>query len=111
MTGRDEDEVREANQQFYRAFESLVLAQMEAAWDHDGPVSCVHPGWPLAAGWPAVRESWATIFKNTAEIRFEVSDERIDVRDQLAWVVCIERVSAGQDRGAILATNVLRRGS
>ncbi len=111
MSRSDEDEVRSANQQFYRAFESLALAQMDAAWDHEGQVTCVHPGWPLAEGWPAVRQSWDTIFSNTPAIRFEVSGEHIDVRGELAWVVCIERISSGDDRGAVLATNVLRRGS
>jgi ketosteroid isomerase-like protein len=110
MSRSDEDEVRAANQQFYRAFESLELPDMEAAWAHEGPVTCVHPGWPLAEGWPAVRESWATIFGNTREIRFDITGERIEVRGELAWVVCVERISSGDDRGAILATNVLRRG-
>ncbi len=107
----DEEAVRTANQQFYRAFESLALPQMESVWAHEGQVTCVHPGWPLAEGWPAVRASWSTIFSNTPAIRFEVTGERIEVSGELAWVVCVERISAGEDRGAVLATNVLRRGA
>jgi ketosteroid isomerase-like protein len=111
MSLSDEDAVRRANQEFYRAFESLELARMEDAWAHDGQVTCVHPGWPLAEGWPAVRASWSTIFSHTPAIRFEVTGERIAVHGELAWVVCVERISAGDDRGAVLATNVLRRGA
>jgi ketosteroid isomerase-like protein len=108
---KEQEEVRHANQDFYRAFESLELPRMEAAWAHEGQVTCAHPGWPLADGWAAVRRSWETIFRNTSEITFDVTGEQIEVRGELAWVVCVERVSSGTDRGAVLATNVLRRGA
>jgi ketosteroid isomerase-like protein len=110
MSAGDEAAVRAANQRFYRAFESLALPEMEAAWAHEGQVTCVHPGWPLAEGWTAVRESWDAIFRNTPQIRFDVSGERIEVRGDLAWVVCVERITSGNEQGAVLATNVLRRG-
>ncbi|HWE28520.1 MAG TPA: nuclear transport factor 2 family protein, partial [Polyangia bacterium] len=84
--------VRAANHAFYGAFEALDLAAMERLWAHDASVSCLHPGWPLCAGWPEVRGSWATIFANTDTMRFEIADERIDVRGTLAWVVCVERI-------------------
>ena len=102
------DAVRAANRAFYRAFESLELAQMDAVWAQAGQVTCAHPGWSLADGWPSVRESWATIFRNTGDIRFDVSDEKIDVRGDLAWVVCVERIVSGGGGGAVLATNVFR---
>jgi ketosteroid isomerase-like protein len=109
----DEELVRTANQRFYRAFESLELSRMEEAWWHEGLVTCIHPGWPLAAGWGEVRDSYRTIFANTEHIRFDVSDERIDVRGELAWVTCVERLMSrsvvGESRGAVVATNVFRR--
>lgn len=109
----DDDAVREANQRFYRAFESLSLDRMDAVWSHEGMVACVHPGWPLSLGWEAVRETWRTIFANTSTMRFEVGDERVDVRGDFAWVVCTERLASqsvtGASRGAVLATNVFRR--
>jgi ketosteroid isomerase-like protein len=104
-----EDEVRAANHAFYRAFESLQLERMEASWAHDGQVTCVHPGWPLAVGWAAVRATWQTIFRNTDAIRFRISDERIDVGGELAWIVCVENVGSDGSEGAVLATNVFRR--
>jgi ketosteroid isomerase-like protein len=106
--------VRAANLAFYRAFETLDLPAMERVWAHDPSVTCLHPGWPLCAGWSEVRESWLTIFTNTASMRFEVADERIDVRGDLAWIVCVERIRStgpGGDSmvGAVIATNVFRR--
>jgi ketosteroid isomerase-like protein len=109
----DQAAVHEANQAFYRAFEALDLPAMDARWAHDGLVTCLHPGWPLCAGWPEVRQSWATIFTNTASMRFDVVDERIDVRGDLAWVVCVERIHSTAPGGeamigAVVATNVFR---
>ncbi|HEX6836851.1 MAG TPA: nuclear transport factor 2 family protein [Polyangia bacterium] len=105
--------VRAANLAFYRAFEALDLAAMERLWAQDDSVSCLHPGWPLCAGWAEVRASWATIFANTGSMRFELAGERIDVREGLAWVVCVERIRStgpGGDAmvGAVIATNVFR---
>lgn len=106
--------VRAANLAFYRAFEALDLPAMERVWAHDGSVRCLHPGWPLCAGWADVRASWATIFANTTSMRFEIADEHLDVRDGLAWVVCVERIRtsgpAGEAMvGAVVATNVFRK--
>jgi ketosteroid isomerase-like protein len=111
MSARDDEtqSVSRANQAFYRAFESLDLEEMDEVWAHDGQVTCVHPGWTLAEGWTEVRQSWETIFRNTPEIDFDVTEERIDVRGDLAWVVCVERISSGADAGAVLATNVFRK--
>ena len=86
---------------------------MERLWAHDASATCLHPGWPLCAGWAEVRESWATIFANTASMRFEIADERVDVRRTMAWVVCVERIRstgpAGDAMvGAVIATNVFR---
>jgi ketosteroid isomerase-like protein len=109
----DEAAVRAANLAFSRAFEALDLPAMERLWAHDDSVSCLHPGWPLCAGWSEVRGAWATIFANTGSMRFDVADERIDVRGELAWVVCVERIrstSPGGEAmvGAVVATNVFR---
>jgi ketosteroid isomerase-like protein len=106
--------VRAANLAFYRAFETLDLAAMDGVWAHDASASCLHPGWALCAGWDEVRDSWVTIFANTATMRFEIADERIDVGGELAWVVCTERIRstgpAGETMvGAVVATNVFRK--
>ncbi len=105
--------VRAANLAFYRAFEALDLPAMERLWAHDETATCLHPGWALCAGWAEVRASWAAIFANTGSMRFEIADERIDVRGGLAWVVCVERIrstgAAGEAMvGAVVATNVFR---
>ena len=105
--------VRDANERFYRAFEHLDVDEMEAAWSHGEHVKCVHPGWPLLSGWPAVRESWRTIFANTAEMRFSIGDVNVVASETMACVTCTENILAEvQGRisvTSILATNVFER--
>ena len=104
------EQVEEANARFYRAFEALDLPEMDTVWAHGEYVRCVHPGWPLLVGWPVVRASWETIFKNTGEIRFTLSDVRASLHGDLAWVTCTENILTQHlDRiaaTAVLATNL-----
>jgi ketosteroid isomerase-like protein len=82
--------VQEANERFYRAFESLDLARMEQIWAHGSHVACIHPGWSRLHGWEEVRRSWAAIFQSTTEMRFTITDVRVEVRGDLGWVHCGE---------------------
>ena len=107
-------EIAEANARFYRAFETLDLAEMERVWGHGEHVKCVHPGWPLLTGWTAVRDSWKTIFENTEEMRFTISDVNIVAHRDLGWVTCTENILS-EVRGritvtSVLATNLYERG-
>ena len=113
MASSDPSLVEQANARFYQAFETLDLTQMETVWSHGEHVKCVHPGWPLLVGWDAVRSSWATIFANTGEMRFTLSDVRASASGDLAWVTCTENIfSEVQGRLAVtsvLATNLFER--
>jgi len=109
----DDADVEEANGRFYRAFEALDLEAMERVWAGGGHVKCVHPGWPLLTGWASVRASWESIFANTAEIRFSLSDVRVVAAGDVAWVTCVENIlSEVQGRltvTSVVATNVFER--
>ena len=113
MSEEDVAEIEEANVRFYRAFETLELAQMDAVWVHSERAQCVHPGWPLIVGWAAIRGSWETIFANTTEMRFTISDARVGGAADVAWVTCTENIlSDVQGRVAatsLLATNIFER--
>jgi ketosteroid isomerase-like protein len=106
-------DVVEANARFYRAFETLDIAEMDQVWARGEHVKCVHPGWPLLSGWDAVRESWATIFENTAEMGFTLSNVQAVVGGDQAWVTCTENIlseiSGRLTVTAILATNLFER--
>jgi ketosteroid isomerase-like protein len=108
------EEVTRANQAFYEAFESLDVARMDRIWANQEYVTCIHPGWTLRVGWPAVRDSWVLIFNNTFSMKFELSEIQVQVAGDLAWVICTEHLTARQssDEGMhsqVLATNLFER--
>lgn len=109
----DQDDVLAANDAFYQAFESLELAQMEAVWLRAPYIACVHPGWPLLAGWGPVMESWQRIFAGTLAMRFELGGVDVHVGESVAWVVCVENIESrerdGKTSGCVQATNVFER--
>lgn len=115
MATPDQDltQVLEVNANFYRAFESLDIQRMAAVWARADHVRCVHPGWSLLSGWEAVKASWELIFSNTKEIRFTLTDVRVQIRGTMAWVVLTENLlsQVQQDVTAtsILATNIYEK--
>ena len=102
----ERQEIWEANARFYRAFEHLDLAEMEGMWAHGEHVKCVHPGWPLLSGWAAVRDSWRTIFENTSEMRFTISEVDVVALGDCGWVTCTENILS-EVRGRITVTSIL----
>jgi ketosteroid isomerase-like protein len=109
----DHGAIEAANARFYRAFETLDIHEMDRVWVHGEHVKCVHPGWPLLVGWTAVRASWETIFANTAEMSFTLSNVEVVTASELAWVTCTENILS-EVRGrvtvtSVLATNVFER--
>lgn len=102
--------VTKANQTFYEAFESLDIAKMDEVWMHQEYVTCIHPGWTLRSGWPAVRDSWVLIFNNTFSMKFELSEVMVQVAGDMAWVVCVEHITTQQSEESqeakVLATNL-----
>lgn len=109
----DEQEVANANLAFYRAFESLDIKRMESLWTKDGEIQCGHPGWRILRGWKPVMESWRRIFENTPSIHFTLTDVKIEVYGELAWVTLYENLNStveGQKVSAsILTTNIFHK--
>lgn len=107
------EEVTQANEAFYRAFESLDIAQMDPLWAQQEYVTCIHPGWSLRVGWPAVRDSWVLIFNNTFSMQFELTELQVQVAGDMAWVICTENITGrhGEETQAsqVMATNLYER--
>jgi ketosteroid isomerase-like protein len=106
-----------ANRRFYESFERLDVSMMDSVWAHNQVVSCMHssPGWKLLRGWEEVRGSWAQIFSRLRLIRFVLSDLRVTIAGNIAWIVLTERLRAydhesdEEIREATVATNVFER--
>jgi ketosteroid isomerase-like protein len=106
MVGAMSDAVLAANLAFYDAHERRDLAAMREVWEHSGRVVCVHPGWPILRGWPAVEESWRRILDGPGRNQFILTNLAVTVDGHLAWVTVDENLVAGSTTGTIAATNV-----
>ncbi len=109
----EQEAVAQANQSFYRAFETLKIEAMENVWAKDAEIQCGHPGWRLLRGWGPVMESWKRIFENTPSMQFTLTDVKIEVRGELAWVTQYENLNSsieGQTfSAAILTINMFQK--
>lgn len=108
--GGDVAAVTAANDAFYRAFESGELAAMDRVWEHSERVSCTHPGMPAVHGWDAVRRSWQAILGGGAVPQFIVTEERVTVVGDAAWVVGVENMILPGGSGAGSVVNTFVRG-
>ena len=73
------EEVTRTNEAFYKAFESLDVTAMDKIWAHQEYITCIHPGWSIRVGWPAVRDSWVVIFNNTFAMEFQLTELQVQV--------------------------------
>ena len=113
----DIDAVTAANAEFYAAFEAGDVDRMEAVWDADDDVRCVHPGWPMVRGRSRVLRSWSVIMANTSYIQFFLTGIETHVDGDLAVVTCEENILTSvadpdgslSESATVIATNVFRR--
>jgi uncharacterized protein (TIGR02246 family) len=63
---------QEAEQAFYEAFQRADLDALMAVWAEDDEVFCVHPGGSRLTGLANIRESFRQIFRNGANMRFQL---------------------------------------
>jgi len=109
----EQEAVAQANQSFYRAFETLKIEAMEEVWAKDADIQCGHPGWRILRGWGPVMQSWKRIFENTPAVQFTLTDVKIEVSGKLAWVTQYENLASsieGQTfSAAILTTNMFQK--
>jgi ketosteroid isomerase-like protein len=106
MVGPVSQDVLAANQAFYDAHEQRDLDAMRDVWEHTARVVCVHPGWPILRGWPAVEDSWRRIFAGPGRNQFILTNTGVTVDGQIAWVTLDENLVAGSTAGTIAATNM-----
>ncbi len=97
--------ILEANEAFYRAFNSGDIEAMEGVWAHELPVACVHPGWLTLHGRDEVMDSWRGILGNPDQPRIVAGGSTVHVIGEVAYVLTQELV-AGQP---LAATNLFAR--
>lgn len=111
--GPDEAAVRQANAAFYAAFEAQDFDAMSDVWAHGDDVVCTHPGWETLHGWGAVAGAWVGLFEAEVPLQFIVTNERVRIDGDLAWVTVEENLidQAGDDisGNTVAAVNLFRR--
>jgi uncharacterized protein (TIGR02246 family) len=85
--------VAEANEAFYKALSQADLDAMTELWFPAEWAECVHPGSVSLRGWDAVRDSWRQIFDNGARLAVSLSEVRVRMLGDVAWVSCLERIA------------------
>src|SRR5262249_16056015 len=114
MIERRIEEVTEANQRFYEAFESLDIGKMDEVWAHLEYVTCIHPGWTLRSDWAPLPDPWFLICNIVCSMKFVLPEFRVQVAGNMAGVICIENIPTQQSadepqQAKVLATNLFER--
>lgn len=109
LEDRAVQELLETNQRFYDAIEASDFEAMSAAWEHSDRTSCVHPGWSILRGWPAIAESWRRIFEGPGFNQFILTNSSVSIEGDLAWVVLDENLVADGSAGTVASTNIYAR--
>ena len=111
-----EQTIEDSNSRFYKAFESLSIEKMDAAWKHSDDTICIHPGWEMFTSWTAIRESWVRIFENTKMIKFFISNIKVKAFENIAIVACLENIDSVIEDGnensvrmGVIATNIFEK--
>jgi hypothetical protein len=104
-------DIENANAIFYEAFENLSITMMESIWSHNDNCICIHPGWEMFVGWIAIRESWMTIFANTENIKFTITNSKSRIyQEVIAVITCLENIEMFQKeakiQSGVVATNI-----
>jgi SnoaL-like domain len=105
-------DIENANAKFYEAFENLSITMMESIWSHNDNCICIHPGWEIFVGWMAIRESWVTIFANTENIKFTITNSKTRIyQEVIAVITCLENIEMFRNEvkiqsAGVVATNI-----
>ena len=110
---RPEDDVLDANEEFYAALQARDLIAMDRIWLHQDWVFCVHPGWKGTTGWDAIRRTWEGIFSSSQDLKIQLQQVTLQLCGPIAWMTCIEAITARGASGASAslaqATNIFMR--
>ncbi len=102
---RDELEVLEANEAFYRAFAARDAEARESLWSREAPVACIHPGWDVLDGREEVVASFRAIMESAASPDVRCTMAQAHLLGAAAFVTCHELLQGAR----LVATNTFVR--
>ena len=101
---------REAETAFYAAFIKRDVDAMMAVWAENDNISCVHPLGPILTGRAAVRESWESIFRNSPDMQFMITERSRTQNGEIAVHIVEEHIRAKNEppTAPMQVTNIYR---
>lgn len=99
--------VRRAQVEFYQAFSTQNLKQMEQVWTMNNDCECIHPGMSSLKGRGDILASWAVIFAGGGAFEIEPMDTKLEICGTTAICRCVEQVGGASDR--LEAVNIYKR--
>ena len=82
---------------------------MSDVWEHSDLVLCTHPGWVTLRGWSEVAASFFALFSSDATLQFVLTEERVDQRGDIAWVIVDENILGDQAGATVSALNLFAK--
>lgn len=82
---------------------------MSDLWERSDRTVCTHPGWASLRGWAAISSSFAALFQNDQNLQFILTEARIEVVGDAAWVAVDENILGDQTGATVAALNLFAR--
>ena len=98
-----------ANRSYYAAFEARDLDAMSGLWERSDRSVCTHPGWSTLRGWAKVAASYFTLFQSGQQLQFVLTEERVVVNGDTAWVSLDENLLGDQGGVTVATVNLFVR--
>ncbi len=92
MSLDEKSQIITINDAFYRSFEKRDIKKMSQVWWQGATSTCIHPGGNVLQGWDVIFSSWETIFKNTDYLEIDTEPINIELGQDIAYIVLIEKV-------------------
>lgn len=109
----DHDAVLAANDAFYDALRVADVDQMRTVWIDIDSVSCAHPMMGLVTGFECVMASWTDLFARGRPVGVDVDELSVNVRKNMAWVVCMQTIEGLRGiesiGGVRVSTNIFQK--
>ena len=82
---------------------------MSELWERSDRALCTHPGWSTLRGWGQVAASYFTLFQNSQHLQFVLTEERVAVAGDTAWVSVDENLLGDQGGVTVASLNLFVR--
>lgn len=82
---------------------------MSDLWERSERSTCTHPGWTTLRGWGPIAASFFALFQGPRQMQFVLTEERVHVVGDLAWVSVDENLLGDQGGATIAALNIFVR--